>query len=203
MSSFRDRSEQLALGVDLAYLTVGMALVSKKFVVELTECVIPRGKSLIEGHHRLMEHFEEHRHVIEQAAVVFIEVPTSGFLSKLFHGKKTSVPTIEHLAMSLLSFEIALERFEIEAEVHYVDPAKVIGACRNLPPNPIFQNAVNSLGFKGPKYSRRLWLHHIIKGTNWIDPLISDHQSDAAFTAFVCLQVWKLGGIDSYLSRHR
>jgi hypothetical protein len=203
MSRFRERGEQLGLGVDLAYLTVGMALVSSNSVAELIEFEIPKGKSLIEGHHRLMKHFEEHRHVIEEAAVVFIEVPASGYLSKLFHGKKTSVPTIEHLAMSLLSFEIALERFEIEAEVHYVDPAKVIRACRNLPPNRLFQNAVNSLGFKGPKYSRRLWLHHIIEGTNWIDPDISDHQSDAAFTAFVCLQVWKLGDIDSYLSRHR
>lgn len=192
----------LALGVDLAYVETGLALVSANSVRELLDLKI-RKRSLIKDFNAFMNLYRANRGVIEQAQVIFIEVPTTGYLGALYKRKRTRIETIERLTLALLSFEIALQEFEYPGEVFYLDPGKLARTYQGFPITREVDRQLRALKLEGPKLVRRAWLHYTVPDYDWMNPEISDHQSDAAFTGILGLQVWKQGRIDSLVSRKR
>lgn len=202
MNRLEGRHDAKALGVDLAYVQTGLALVSTDSVIELRNIKI-RKRSLIKDFNAFMARYKECSEIFSAAQVIFIEVPTTGYLGALYKRRRTRIETIERLTLALLCFEIALQELGYDGEVYYIGPGKLAQAYKGFVIDSDTGKQLRALKLKGAKLVRRAWLCLVTPNHDWMNPEITDHESDAAFIGLAALQVWKMGRIDSIVSRQR
>lgn len=190
--------EITALGLDLSYRSIGLALVTSKEKVRTLETIqIPRLPPL-ETHKYILRAYQVHHWILSEADIIFVETPSTGMLGRLFAQKQTSIKAIQAQALSRLGLEIALKTHcDPRPKIYDLDPAKIAQSYRNMPALANTQLLLKGLKLEGAKLTRRLWLYHCCPSVDWTDPRISEHASDAAHLALVAIRAYVMGRIES------
>lgn len=189
-----------ALGLDLSYRSIGLALVTSKEKIKALETIqVPRLPPL-ETHEYLLRAYQVHHWLLSEADIIFVETPSTGMLGRLFARRRTSIKAIQAQALSRLSLEIALKiHCDPPPKIYDLDPGKIAQSYRNMPILADAKEQLESLKLKGAKLARRTWLYHCYPDIDWVDPKISEHASDAAHLALVGIRAYAAGQIESLL----
>lgn len=202
--------EPKALGVDLAFRSVGLALVTRGDIVEgLGLIEVPR-LGILKTYDFLMGAYQLNEGLLRKASVVFIERPSVGLLTKLMVQRRTSILSIEDQALGRLIFLLALRKLGLSPEVFFLDPGRVAQSTRNLLLTEELWKRLGDLKMTKKarrdasaraKFVRRVWLALNAPSVNWADTAISEHESDAAHLACVGLSAYLLGQIEKLATR--